>query len=128
MAKNKYGYDTVKWSKARTQAKQHLIGVAKKTALITYGELAKKIRAIRFNPRQTAFHELLREISEAEHNAGRGMLTALVVNKGEGEPGDGFYELAEELGFDVSDAVKESLVWPSELHKVWSWWGRQAHP
>ncbi len=41
---------------------------------------------------------LVGEISEDEHNAGRPMLSALVVEKGTGMPSSGFYDLAQNLG------------------------------
>ena len=41
---------------------------------------------------------LVGEISEDEHNAGRPMLSALVVEKDTGMPSSGFYDLARELG------------------------------
>ena len=118
------------WEQAREQAREHLISVAKKKkALITYGDLAKKITARTFkHPRFVGLDKLLGEISEAEHHAGRGMLTALVVNKSEGEPGRGFYKLARELKFGVSGNMAKGLVWASQLHKVWTYWGRSARP
>jgi hypothetical protein len=48
------------------------------------------------------------------------MLSVLVVHKyGDMEPGSGFYECAEHLGFDVSDPL---AFWVRELHKVHGYW------
>ncbi len=117
----KYGYPTAKWNRAKAETKQHLIKVAKKKALITYGDLADKIRAIPFHYRDEAFYELLGEISTEEHKARRGMLTAIVVSKTEGIPGWGFFELAVELKLCKSykNGKDEMELWTSQLYKVW---------
>jgi len=48
------------------------------------------------------------------------MLSVIVVHKhGDMEPGAGFYDLANSLGFDVKDKMK---FWISELHKVDGHW------
>jgi len=48
------------------------------------------------------------------------MLSVIVVHKhGDMEPGAGFYDLANSLGFDVKDKMK---FWISELHKVHGHW------
>lgn len=52
------------------------------------------------------FFELLREIAREEHRKNRGILTVLVVKKAEKKPGIGFYEIAEELGKDITDKEK----------------------
>ena len=42
---------------------------------------------------------ILGDISKFEHNNNRPLLSALVIRKGDAYEGDGFYKLAEELGF-----------------------------
>jgi hypothetical protein len=52
---------------------------------------------------------LLGQISKAEDAEGRGMLSVIVVHKtGEkrGQPGDGFFKLAQEFGRDVRDRLQ----------------------
>jgi hypothetical protein len=50
--------------------------------------------------------QFLAEISTEKAKAARGM-TALVVRKnGEQRPGSGFFELAQRVGYDVSDPEK----------------------
>ena len=44
------------------------------------------------------------------------MLSAVVVNQDTRKPGTGFYELAWELGKDLSD---EAAFWESEIEKVY---------
>ena len=85
-----------------------------------YSEPVKYIRSVTLEPHDIRFFYLLGEISTTESQAGRGMLSALVVHRvGDMEPGTGFYELAEELGYDTSDRLK---FWTDELKKVHSYW------
>jgi hypothetical protein len=59
---------------------------------------------------------MLGEISEEEDALGRGMLSVLVVHKGDGQrPGSGFFQLANKLGRDTSD---KDLCWTIELQRV----------
>ena len=124
MLKNEHGYSTAKWNQAKAEATRHLQSTAKakNESLITYDELAKKIRAIRFSkkdPRWKKLGALLGQISKAEHKAKRGMLSAIVVNE-KGMPGDGFFELAKDLKLTVSLAKPAKMkLWASQLKKVW---------
>jgi hypothetical protein len=64
--------------------------------------------------------DLLGEIAREEDDAGRGMLTVVVVHKtGDMQPGPGFFELAQELGRDTSDIDK---CWIDELVRVFKVW------
>jgi len=66
---------------------------------------------------------LLERVSREEHACGRGLLSVIVVHKyGDQEPGNGFYDLAKELGFDVSDRV---AFWVSEFSRVTNYWRNQ---
>ncbi len=70
---------------------------------ITYGDLCDLIEGRSFHYQEPEFHELLSTISTLEDEAGRGLLSAVVVrSKGE-LPGDGYFKLAELRGRDVSD-------------------------
>ena len=63
---------------------------------------------------------LLAEVSREEHENGRGLLSVIVVHKyGDKEPGNGFYDLADQLGFDVSNP---EAFWISEFTKVTEYW------
>jgi len=86
---------------------------------VTYSDLTKKIRSIAFRPGDHAFHYLLFEVSKDEDAAGRGLLSALVVNKENGIPGQGFFDVARELGRDVTDRVR---LWTEEIKFVFSKW------
>ena len=59
---------------------------------------------------------MLGEISTEENEAGRGMLTVVVVHKeGDMKPGPGFFELAQKLGRQVGDL---DVFWISEFKRV----------
>ncbi|MFN3344234.1 MAG: hypothetical protein ACK412_01100 [Chloroherpetonaceae bacterium] len=60
---------------------------------------------------------ILDEISTNEHNEGRPLLSAVVVKQASGEPGEGFYKLAESLKGYPS-------FWKDELKKVHDYWKR----
>ena len=67
--------------------------------------------------------EMLGVISTIEHFLGRPMLSAVVVRKDTGEPGDGFFELAENLGkFNPNSQQKKSSFWQQELQNVYNTW------
>jgi hypothetical protein len=118
-----HGFDDTDWDRAKVEAKDILANRARVRGMMPYSELASQITAISFDYNDARFNRhFLREVSVEEHAAGRGMMTALVVYKdGSMEPGPGFYELAEELGLDVSDI---DACWIEQLHAVHRAWVR----
>ena len=58
---------------------------------------------------------MLRSLSEAEDDAGRGLLTAVVVRADTGRPGAGWFRLAAERGRDVTD---EDAAWRDERARL----------
>ncbi len=113
----KYGYSQEIWDRAKKEVRGILIEVAKASKTILYSELVNKIKTIQLEPDSYALANMLGEISSSEDNAGRGMLSAVVVNKETGRPGPGFFDLAKGRGRSVSD-VEE--CWINELNKVYS--------
>ncbi|HUX66032.1 MAG TPA: hypothetical protein VMV31_00930 [Terriglobales bacterium] len=117
-----FGHDPEKWEAAKQEALRALQVFAKAARLTTYGDLAGKITAIRFEPDDHAFHHLLGQLSAESDERGLGMISARVVRKGgERLPGPGFFKLAGDLGRDVSDKVK---CWSSEVERVYRAAGR----
>ena len=115
-----YGYKDTDWEQAKRQAKDILAERARMRGMIPYSDLVAQINAINFHPQEFAFFHFLGEISREEAEAGRGMMTALVVHKvGDMQPGPGFYELARELGRDVSDIT---ACWVEEFKTVHAAW------
>ena len=114
-----YGHPLKVWEEAREEARQILIQCAKDDRTITYRELVAEIRTIRLTPRSRELGEILNQISSAEHAAGRGILSAVVVSKSRGIPGSGFFKLAEELGEQFSDKRE---FWNKERNRVVDYW------
>lgn len=114
----RWGYDERVWDRAVDEGRKILTERAsrKTNQTISYSELASLIKSICFDAQDHAFHALLGDISVAEHDEGKGMLTVLVVYKGGDQmPGPGFFKLAEELGKDVRDKLK---FWSDEFNLV----------
>ena len=88
--------------------------------LIAYSDLVAETRSLDLEPQDDRLAHLLGEISTAEHEAGRGMLTVVVVHKhGDQMPGPGFFQLARSLGHDTKD---REAFWIAELEKVYGVW------
>jgi hypothetical protein len=114
------------WNAAKAEARQAMIARARMRRTIYYSELVMEISSVQFEAHDTRLNHLLGEISTEEDEKGRGMLTVVVVHKsGErsGYPGAGFFELAAELGRNVSDELK---CWSVELDRVFSEWSNRA--
>jgi hypothetical protein len=62
---------------------------------------------------------VLRAVSLAEENSGRGLLSAVVVRES-GRPGGGWYRLAEEVGRDVRDPA---AAWSAERQRLMTAYG-----
>ena len=85
-----------------------------------------RFRSLDLDPQSDQLAHMLGEISTAEHEAGRGMLTVVVVHKhGDQMPGPGFFRLAGSLGHGTKD---REAFWIGELEKVYAAWcaGREA--
>lgn len=123
-----YGIDSEEWN-AAVNAIQSILSNRAKTMIdketITYTGLYNQIihhikSASLIGPEDPRFHHMLGDVSRAEHKAGRGMLTVLVVHKiGDKKPGDGFFKLARELGCTVNNTDK---FWIDMFNKVCVAW------
>ena len=115
-----HGYRQEAWEAARAEARDAMVAVAARRALIAYSEVVVEIRSLGFEPQEDRLAHLLGEISTAEHEAGRGMLTVVVDHKhGDQMPGPGFFQLARSLGHDTND---REAFWIGELEKVYGAW------
>lgn len=112
---NTYGYTLEVWERAKLEATRAIVREGQKGSTISYSDLTKQISSIPFGPHDSIFHHLLGQISVEEDAAGRGMLSALVVHKDDGLPGDGFWDLAHRLGRDTRDNVE---CWTKEIKLV----------
>ena len=114
-----YGFPTSEWQASKDEAREAMIRVAQAAATISYADLVDEIESIRFKPHDFLLFHLLGQISTAESEQGRGMPTVVVVRREDGLPGEGFFELARELGLDPSNRDE---FWVSEINRVYSIW------
>lgn len=119
---NTFGFPATTWSNAKAEARAALVARARLRGMMPYSELVREIKAIPFEPHDVRLFHLLGQLSTEEAEAGRGMITALVVHKhGDMQLGPGFFELAGELGRDTSGIL---ACWIGEVKKVHAHWGR----
>lgn len=86
-----------------------LVAVAARGDTITYDELRTELGLT------GDVVPALRALSEVEDDAGRGLLTAVVVRADTGRPGAGWFRLAAERGRDVSDP---DAAWRAERDRL----------
>ena len=115
-----HGFPQEKWEAAKAEAKAILAECAARRQMIPYSEFVKRIHAITIHYHDPRLFHFLGQIAAEESEAGRGMLTALVVHKhGVMQPGPGFFEIARELGHDTGDILK---FWIEEVKRVFAAW------
>jgi hypothetical protein len=95
-----------------------LTEVAASRSTITYDELRVRLGDAPPGDGERDLASVLRAVSIASDEDGRGLLSAVVVRPS-GLPGGGWFRLAAERGRDVSD---RDQAWRTEVAAVW-----QAH-
>ncbi|OLU22963.1 hypothetical protein BVH03_22195 [Pseudomonas sp. PA15(2017)] len=99
------GFPASDWVRARDVAEEIISARAKRRGnqFISYTDLVAQL-PLAIEPNDRRLSVMLDEISRKTHELGRGFLTVLVVHKnGDQFPGNGFFEMAELCGEDVSD-------------------------
>jgi hypothetical protein len=81
MDNNPFGYPARQWSKAKREARNALVEVAREQTTIAYLDLVREVAAIPLDAYDIRPNTLLGQISEDEDTAGRGMLSVVVVHK-----------------------------------------------
>jgi hypothetical protein len=120
MASTRYGFTDAQWQSAVAEATTILIESARSDlGYMTYSDLALRLRSITIGYHDPAMDYLLTQVSTEEHEATRPLLSAVVLHVDDGRPGKGFYDLARELSFDVSD---REAFWVSEFRRVTEYW------
>jgi len=109
----------VDWNAVRDEIRQILIQVAKARRVITYSELTAMLQTAYIHYHSHVLVQLLIDIGSEEVQAGRGILPALVVTKQTGLPGAGFFKIANERGYDLSDPA---TFWREAVEKVYEQW------
>ena len=105
--------------KVRKAVTGKLTEIASQRELITYTELSRWIEGETGNSvpaSSSKMNDMLDEIGKRENQAGRGMLSALVVRQKERTPGRGFYKSAEDCG--TTDEERREF-WQKEVNKVY---------
>lgn len=96
-----------------------LVKVAKSKYTIPYSDLVKELKREMLEANSPALHDMLGEISETEGMLGRGLLSALVVNKEEMKPGKGFFTMAKNsFGLDILD----NALWIDSINYLYEYW------
>ena len=115
-----HGFDEKSWEAGKDEARKVMYAVAKRRRTIAYSELVEKIASVRMEAHDVRLAHFLGEIATEDDDNGLGLTTVVVVHKrGDQQPGPGFFELAAELGRDVSDPV---ACWIEELNAVYDEW------
>jgi hypothetical protein len=114
-----HGFSAAAWEKAKAQALAVLTQRARRGDPITYSDLVNKITAVRMEPHDTRLAHFLGEVSTEEHEAGRPLITALVVHKHDLQPGKGFFDLSRSLGFSFID---ETAFWSDQIERLRIQW------
>lgn len=71
---------------------------------------------------------ILGDISRYEHEQGRPLLSSLVISKGDSYQGDGFYKMAEELGFGNWKKLKADISFEiGQMNECYEFWGREEN-
>lgn len=103
---------------------QRVRQVAASEQLISYGEVAMMIGiGTQGNANRNTLTSILDQINQREVNAGRPLLSALVVHQHGRTPGPGFYNCARALGrLRSRDEVDEIAFWANEVKAVYACW------
>lgn len=121
----KYGRGDDEWNELVDTATEYLIEVARGRRLTTYTdlstELVNRTGHARFEydlPRdQAAIGALLGEVTDGTLDQVGAMLSALVVQKGTGDPGEGFYRFARTLGL-LQPGVEKFEFFQAQVARV----------
>jgi hypothetical protein len=109
-----------KWEDVKTEIRQLLIDTARARTVIAYSELTAMLQTARVHYHSHILARLLVDIGWEETEAGRPVLPALVVTRQSGMPGQGFFKLAAERGYDISQPDQYWAAAVQQVHDYWS--------
>ncbi|MHC4463824.1 MAG: hypothetical protein ACYS30_20690 [Planctomycetota bacterium] len=102
----------------KEQIREMLIKVAGHNNTISYSEVGEVVGLDMANPgERSKLANTLDEINREEHERGRPLLSAVVVQKESQHPGRGFFELARELGKQKPNEDNQ-IFFANELKRV----------
>ena len=105
---------------------QELIRVAEDRRYVHYSDVAPLAGLNMDLPQdRNELSNILDDISLAEHNAGRPLLSAVVIRKDRNMPGDGFFVLARDL--ELHRRGDDLLYWWEELMRVHTHWAGEVN-
>jgi len=113
----RYGYLDDVWDSAKTNIRGILIEIARARGTIYYSELSNRMQPVQIPYWSYAMGGILGEISREESNAGRPMLSAVVINRKDNTSGKGFIKLARRLG---RTGHTDYQIWETERNNVWN--------
>lgn len=126
-----YRVPTGRLSTIEERVRQYLIEQARRAdpdhpfqATVTYGHLCKAIdpeQRYWVAPRYRGIGKTLLHVSTFEHEAGRPLLSALVVLKINHRASDGFAVLGRGLGYDIQ-SDQENSFWRDQVEEVVRYW------
>jgi hypothetical protein len=90
------------WQHSKSEARKEMLKLASSGESGTYTQLADALTT-KYAPNGAPFAKLLSEISKQTYLREKVLLSAVIVHSDDGLPGDGFFDLAEDLGEDCSD-------------------------
>lgn len=110
------------------QVYSELIAAARYRGTVTYQELAQLMGLpLSGSYMGSEIGHILGEISEDEQQHGRPMLSAVATGVS-GEPGEGFYAFAKDLGKLTAESLAEKRqFWQKEKAAVYETWRRKLH-
>ena len=101
---------------------ERILDVARRKETVFYSQIAPLVGLNMAILRdRTEMGHILDRISEAEHRAGRPLLSAVVILKCENIPGDGFFDLARHLRLHQRGA-DDLRYFVEELRRVHCYW------
>lgn len=112
------------------RVREYLINLAAKRQIIHYQELSDvcKLGLDMQSPNDRAeIGKILGEVSTYEHEAGRPMISAIVVTKRSHYEGDGFFKLAEQLGLGPWKTLRDSDFDIREINKCFQFWSNAEY-
>lgn len=124
-----YGHATSEWEATRDWVAKRLKRVARERTAITYSDLCDETAragALHLEPHSTALAGLLGQVNLLEHEAGRPLISALVVHRsGDLQPGEGFWSFARDLGIDPGAGEHARLdFWAREIERCYAQWSQ----
>ena len=112
--------------------RQKLIELARKERTIGYQELSDACR-LNLDMRESEFDRaeigrILGEISRFEHKHKRPLISSLVIGKGDHYQGDGFFKLAEELGFGNWKKLQSDVTFEmGQINSSFAFWKEDSN-